>query len=84
MLIFGVVGYVMKKLSYPLAPLVLALVLGDRAEEAFRMAMLGSGGDLGVFVANALVSVLIVMAALLLFLGPLSDLKAKLFNKAPA
>ncbi len=32
MLVFGVVGYVFKKLKYPLAPLVLALVLGDMAE----------------------------------------------------
>jgi putative tricarboxylic transport membrane protein len=40
MMIFGVVGYVFKKLDYPLAPLVLALVLGDRAEDSFRQAML--------------------------------------------
>ena len=31
MLVFGVLGYVFKKLDYPLAPLVLALVLGDKA-----------------------------------------------------
>ena len=49
MLIFGVVGYVMKKLDYPLAPLVLALVLGDRTEEAFRQSLLVSNGDLGIF-----------------------------------
>ena len=36
MLVFGVVGYVLKKCNYPLAPLVLAIVLGDKAEEAFR------------------------------------------------
>ena len=40
MLVFGVVGYVFKKLKYPLAPLVLALVLGDMAETAFRQSML--------------------------------------------
>jgi putative tricarboxylic transport membrane protein len=45
MLGFGVVGYVFKKLDYPLAPLVLALVLGDRAEDSFRQALLGSGGS---------------------------------------
>src|SRR3712207_8272798 len=45
MLAFGVVGYVLKKLDYPLAPLVLALVLGDRTEEAFRQSLLVSGGD---------------------------------------
>ena len=49
MLIFGVVGYVLKKLDYPLAPLVLALVLGDRTEEAFRQSLLLSDGSLTVF-----------------------------------
>ena len=44
MLVFGVVGYVFNKLGYPLAPLVLAIVLGDKAEEAFRQAMLGIQG----------------------------------------
>ena len=33
MLVFGVVGYVLKKCNYPLAPMVLAIVLGDKAEE---------------------------------------------------
>ena len=46
MLLFGVVGYVFKKLDYPLAPLVLALVLGDRAEDSFRQSMLISQGDM--------------------------------------
>jgi hypothetical protein len=36
MLIFGVVGYFFKKLDYPIAPMVLALVLGDAAESALR------------------------------------------------
>ena len=46
MLAFGVIGYVFKKLDYPLAPLVLALVLGDKAEDSFRQSMLVSQGDL--------------------------------------
>ena len=49
MLVFGVVGYLLKKCNYPLAPLVLAIVLGDKAEEAFRQSLLGSQGSLGVF-----------------------------------
>src|SRR5262249_51753070 len=49
MLVFGLVGYVMKKCNYPLAPMVLAIVLGDKAEEAFRQSLLASGGSLGVF-----------------------------------
>lgn len=74
MLIFGIIGYVFKKLDYPLAPLVLALVLGDRAEDAFRQALLGSGGSLGVFFANGLVTTLVALAMILLFWGPVSDL----------
>jgi TctA family transporter len=74
MLIFGVIGYVFKKLDYPLAPLVLALVLGDRAEDAFRQALLGSGGSLNVFFANGLVTTLVALAMILLFWGPVSDL----------
>jgi len=74
MLLFGVIGYTFKKLDYPLAPLVLALVLGDRAEDAFRQALLGSAGSLNVFWANGLVTTLVVLAMLLLFWGPVSDL----------
>ena len=44
-----------KKLDYPLAPLVLALVLGDRAEDSFRQSMLIAQGDLGIFFSNGLV-----------------------------
>jgi putative tricarboxylic transport membrane protein len=67
MLIFGILGYVFKKLDYPMAPLVLALVLGDRAEDSFRQSMLGPEGSLGVFFANPLVGTITGAAMLLLF-----------------
>src|SRR6187455_599261 len=67
MMLFGVVGYVFKKLDYPLAPLVLALVLGDRAEDSFRQSLLGSGGSLGVFFSNGLVSTIMVLGLVALF-----------------
>jgi putative tricarboxylic transport membrane protein len=57
---------VFKKLQYPLAPLVLAIVLGDRAEAAFRQAMLVSQGDMSVFFSNALVGSLTGLALFLL------------------
>ena len=62
MLIFGIVGYVFKKLQYPLAPMVLALVLGDRAEDAFRQSMLASKGTLGIFWSNGLVGTIMALA----------------------
>jgi len=67
MVAFGVLGYAFKKLGYPLAPMVLALVLGDRAEENFRNAIKGSQGDLTVFFSNGLVGGLTSLALLLLF-----------------
>jgi putative tricarboxylic transport membrane protein len=67
MVAFGVVGYVFKKLDYPMAPMVLALVLGDRAEDSFRQAMLGSQGDMRVFFANPLVGTMTTLGLLLLF-----------------
>ncbi|MGM9514751.1 tripartite tricarboxylate transporter permease [Roseateles sp. DB2] len=66
MLVFGVMGYVFKKLRIPLAPLVLALVLGDKAEANFRQSMLLSQGSLGIFWSNALVGGLTVLALLML------------------
>lgn len=67
MLLFGVVGYLFKKLSYPLAPMVLALVLGDMAESSFRQAMLSSQGDMSIFWANPLVGTLVTLALVMLF-----------------
>jgi putative tricarboxylic transport membrane protein len=67
MLVFGVMGYVFKKLNYPLAPMVLALVLGDNAENAFRQSMLMSQGTLSIFFANKLVTTITTLALLLLF-----------------
>jgi putative tricarboxylic transport membrane protein len=67
MVFFGVLGYIFKKLDYPMAPLVLALVLGDRAEDAFRQSLLGSQGSMGIFFSNSLVGSITGLALLLLF-----------------
>lgn len=66
MVVFGVIGYIFKKLQYPLAPLVLALVLGDRAEDAFRQTMVGSKGALGVFWGSGLVGTVMTLAVIAL------------------
>jgi len=71
---FGILGYVFKKLDYPMAPLVLALVLGDRAEDSFRQSMLGSQGSLSAFFANPLVGTITGVALLLLFWPLISKL----------
>jgi len=49
MIFFGIVGYVLKKLEYEFAPLVLAYVLGPMMETAFRQALIMSDGSLAIF-----------------------------------
>jgi putative tricarboxylic transport membrane protein len=66
MMLFGAIGYVFKKLDYPLAPLVLALVLGDKAEDSFRQAMLLSQGELSILWSNPLVGSISTLALVLL------------------
>ena len=77
MLGFGVLGYLFKKLDYPMAPMVLALVLGDRAEDSFRQAMLLSQGSLNIFFSNYLVGTITALAIILLLWPMLSKLMAK-------
>ena len=67
MLVFGVAGYFLKKTNYPLAPLVLAIVLGDKAEESFRQSLLGSQGSLDIFWSNWLVSTIMTLGLIALF-----------------
>jgi len=76
MLAFGAMGYVFKKLDYPMAPMVLALVLGDNAENGFRQSMLMSAGDMRIFFSNSLVGGITTLALLLLFWPAISRLIA--------
>jgi putative tricarboxylic transport membrane protein len=78
MLVFGVAGYLLKKTNYPLAPMVLAIVLGDKAEEAFRQSLLASQGSLGVFFSNSLVSTIMILGLVALFWPILQDYLSKL------
>jgi TctA family transporter len=86
-LAFGIVGYVFKKLDYPIAPLILAMVIGDKAEDAFRQSMIFSQGSLSIFWSNALVSTLMGIGLALLLLPLIGSLLRRLFGRktlAPA
>lgn len=72
-LLFGAVGYAMRKLDYPMAPLVLAIVLGPLAENSFRQTMIGDHGDWTVFFTRPLsgttMAIAICLFAYPLYLG---------------
>ncbi|MBI2466891.1 MAG: tripartite tricarboxylate transporter permease [Candidatus Rokubacteria bacterium] len=70
LLLFGVAGYVFKKLNYPLAPFVVALVLGDMTEEALRQSLIMSDGSLTIFLTRPIAAAFLVIAGIL-FLLPL-------------
>ncbi len=68
MVVFGIVGYLMRKLDYPLAPAVLAIVLGPLAEPALRQSLLISDGEFSIFFTRTYSGPIMVTAIILLFL----------------
>lgn len=70
---FGVGGYLLRKADYPLAPLVLALVLGPLMEKSFRQTLISEQGDMMAFLERPLSATFLVIA-LLLFIWPLVGL----------
>ena len=77
MLIFGVVGYLMRKLDYPMAPAVLAIVLGPLAERSMRQTLIGSHGDISEFFVRPISGTIMVVALILIFL-PLVNVLRKM------
>jgi putative tricarboxylic transport membrane protein len=80
--VFGVLGYIFNKLDYPMAPLVLALVLGDLAESSFRQSMLLSQGSISIFWSNWLVGGIMTLGMLLLFWPLVSWILSKTRSRA--
>ena len=72
MVISGGAGYLLRKFGYEMAPLLLALVLGDRLEEKFRLALTMSGGDYATFADNASLIVIAIAGGLLLIIQGLA------------
>lgn len=66
MLVFGVVGYLLRKLNYPVAPAVLAIVLGPLAERSLRQTLIGSHGDVTIFFTRPISAICIAIAIALI------------------
>jgi putative tricarboxylic transport membrane protein len=66
MIVFGVVGYGLRKLDLPVAPAVLGLILGPFMEKSLRTSLEMSGGDFSIFVTRPLCLGLLIFAALIL------------------
>jgi putative tricarboxylic transport membrane protein len=79
--IFGVLGYLMLRFSYPRLPLVIALVLGETAERGFLQSMMIGHGNWGIFVSSTTSIVMVVLIALTLGWSVMSGFKKIIINK---
>lgn len=75
--IFGIVAFVMRKFDYPLAPAVLAIVLGPIAEPTLRQSLLLSSGDPSIFFTRPIAGPITVIAIILILLPAMKYLRRK-------
>ena len=80
-LIFGVAGYLMRKLDYPMEPMVLAIVLGPLAETSMRQALLISDGSFSIFFTRPIASPIMIIALLLLALPVINMVRKRIRSK---
>jgi len=81
--IFGLIGYWLRKMKYPLAPLVVALVLGDSTERELRKALIAGHGSPLYFFNSGLSTVLIVLAVVLVAIPLIRTIRARRRGAAP-
>jgi putative tricarboxylic transport membrane protein len=84
MIIFGVIGYLFKKLDYPIAPMVLALVLGSMAESAVRQALIMGRGNPLIFFKPPIALPLMLLSILLFAWPSISSWRKKSAAKKKA
>ena len=73
---FGVLGYLMRRLDYPAAPLILGLVLGGGMERALRQSLMMSQGDLAILVTRPICAAMLALAVLILLVPLFNKLNA--------
>ena len=78
MLLFGVVGYLMRKLDYPMAPAVLAIVLGPLAETSMRQSLLMAHGSPMIFFNRPIAAAITICAIILLLLPLVKFFRSKI------
>jgi putative tricarboxylic transport membrane protein len=68
-ILFGLIGFLMKKKAWPVAPLILGFILGPMLEQHFRASLQGSGGSLTVFFEHPISLVFIVLGVVLVVMS---------------
>ncbi|CAM4353159.1 tripartite tricarboxylate transporter permease [Lacicoccus alkaliphilus] len=81
MVIAGIIGYNLTKAKFPLAPMILGLVLGTMIEDHFRRALIISGGDFSIFFTRPISAVLLVLAFLSLLIPMFKWYRRRILDK---
>jgi len=81
MLIFGLIGFLFERLSVPLAPMILGLILGPMVEDNLRVGLIKTGGSMGQFFTRPISLVLFILIVLVFLGGPALNLLKKGFSK---
>lgn len=68
MIIFGILGYILRKFEFEGAPFILAMVLGPMFENALRQSLIMSGGSFGIFVSRPIAGVLLLVTLIVIIL----------------
>jgi putative tricarboxylic transport membrane protein len=76
-IVFGLVGYWLRKMKYPLAPLVVAIVLGDSTEKTLRQSLIASGGSPLILVQWPIATILMSLAVVLLLIPLVRTLRSR-------
>jgi len=76
LMVFGLLGYLMRKLDYPSAPLILGLALGAGMERALRQSLMMSEGKLSILVSRPISTVMLSLAVLVLLIPMFGKLNA--------
>ncbi|HUS55564.1 MAG TPA: tripartite tricarboxylate transporter permease [Thermohalobaculum sp.] len=84
MLIFGIGAFMLRLLDYPLAPAVLAIVLGPQTEETLRQSLLISSGDPMIFLNRPIAGPITVIAVILIVLPAINLIRRKLKARSAA
>lgn len=82
LVIFGLIGYFMKKYKVPTSPLILAVVVGVSMEQSFRQSMMLSGGDISILFRSAICWVLFFLTIFSIVWPFVSDWNKKKKGKA--
>lgn len=81
MVALGVLGYILRKMHFPMSPLILGFVLGEMLEQNLRRALSISNGSMDILWASGVAKVLLVMAVLVIVIPPVLRLIRKRNSK---